>query len=72
LVFVTLEDETGFSNAVVMPDVLALCRRTLLAAQALVISGRVQNRDGVVTVRATDMTSLEAAPIAGDVSHDFR
>lgn len=71
IVFVTLEDETGYSNAVVMPDVFARERGVIVSSKALLIEGVVQNREGVVTIRAERFTALDREVNAADRSHDF-
>ena len=69
LTFVTLEDETGFANLVVMPDV-AERERTGLAAGLLLATGRVERSDGVVNLRAQRLQPLGDA-LAGLRSHDY-
>jgi error-prone DNA polymerase len=70
LLFLSIEDETGVSNAVVMPDVFDRERKTILNNSYLVIDGEMQNVDNVYTVRAAHFEPLhvveEAVP-----SHDF-
>ena len=70
LLFLSIEDETGVSNAVVMPDVFDRERKTILNNSYLVIDGEMQNIDNVYTVRAEHFEPLhvteEAVP-----SHDF-
>jgi error-prone DNA polymerase len=70
LLFLSLEDETGVSNAVVMPDVFDRERATILNNPYLVIDGEMQNIDGVFTVRATRFEPLRVAEEAVP-SHDF-
>lgn len=71
LVFITLEDETGFSNAVVMPDVFAAWRTTIVASAALIIEGHAQCRDGVVTVKAEAFAPVAQTGTEVSRSHDF-
>ncbi len=52
MLFITLEDETGFSNAVVYPDRFERFRRVIMGHSTLIIDGVVQNRDGVITLLA--------------------
>ena len=59
-VFVTVEDETGFANAIVTPQRFAAHRRTILSLGAMIIEGVVQNRDGVVTIKADQFAPLPA------------
>ncbi len=69
--FVTLEDETGTSNAILMPDVFQKYRVVLHTSPVLRIEGPLQNVDGVIHVRAKH---LEAVPLRAKLpnSHDFR
>jgi len=52
LLFLTLEDETGTVNVVVMPDLYARERQTLRLASLLAVAGVVERVDGVTHVRA--------------------
>jgi error-prone DNA polymerase len=70
LLFLSIEDETGVSNAVVMPDVFDRERKTILNNSYLVIDGEMQNVDNVYTVRAAHFEPLEVAEEAVP-SHDF-
>ena len=70
LLFLSLEDETGVSNAVVMPDIFDRERPTILNNPYLVIDGAMQNIDGVFTVNASHFEPLQAAEEAVP-SHDF-
>jgi error-prone DNA polymerase len=72
-VFVTLEDETGFSNALVTPDQYQRWRPVLLGHGALVIEGKVQNREGVVLLAAERFQPLTGTNLEDrDMSRDFR
>ncbi len=70
-VFITLEDETGFANAIVTPTLFERHRQIILGVSALVIEGRVQNQDGVVSIKADRFEPLSGRSAAIDVSHDF-
>jgi error-prone DNA polymerase len=70
-VFITVEDETGFANAIVTPPVFERHRRTIVGAHALVIEGTVQNLEGVVSIKADRFEPVGGRPAAIDVSHDF-
>ena len=50
--YVTLEDETGITNAIVTPDVFQQQRALLRRAKILKIGGPLQKVDGVIHVRA--------------------
>jgi len=52
VVFMTLEDETGFVNLVVWEKVFASHRPLILTTSFLGVTGTVQSRDGVVHVVA--------------------
>jgi len=70
-VFITLEDETGFSNAIVTPSLFEEHRHTIIGTNALVIEGVVQNQDGVISIKADRFEPLGGRSAAIDVSHDF-
>ncbi|MBI4471656.1 MAG: error-prone DNA polymerase, partial [Acidobacteria bacterium] len=69
-VFLSLEDETGISNAIITPDVFAQNRFTIVDSRFLLIEGRLQNVDNVISVKAS---RVEALPVseAAVASHDF-
>jgi error-prone DNA polymerase len=70
IVFISLEDETGIFNAVVMPDVFDKYRLTILTESYLLIDGKVQNVEGIIHILAKSVERIEPiSPIAG--SHDF-
>ena len=58
IVFVTLEDETGFANLVVFPSVQERCRRALFTARLMVCRGRLEKEQGVIHVIADHIDSL--------------
>jgi error-prone DNA polymerase len=71
VVFVSLEDETGISNVVFMPDQFEQQRVTLVTAPYLLVEGTLQSVDGVIHVKAGCVKPL--APFAASLpSHDFR
>ncbi|MGE0406361.1 MAG: OB-fold nucleic acid binding domain-containing protein, partial [Candidatus Korobacteraceae bacterium] len=70
LIFLTLEDETGHSNAIVMPDVYKADPMVVLHERFVRVQGRVQNQEGVVHVKAERIFPL-AISAAGPCSHDF-
>jgi error-prone DNA polymerase len=69
--FLTLEDETGTSNAVLTPDVFKRFRIPLHTAAILEIAGPIQNVDDVIHVRVRELRPLVPR---GDLprSHDFK
>jgi len=70
LIFLTLEDETGYANVIVMPHVYEAYRQAVLEPKFIRVSGTVQNQDGIVHLKAehVEALSVSAAPMA---SHDF-
>jgi len=58
-VFLTLEDETGLSQAIVNPPLFAEQRSTILSHSGLIIEGIVQNQEGQASVRAERFWPLE-------------
>lgn len=58
VIFVTLEDETGQANVVVWPKVAEVQRKPLLQSQLLLVSGTVQQEDGVLHLVAGRLEDL--------------
>ncbi|HWY40869.1 MAG TPA: error-prone DNA polymerase [Chthoniobacterales bacterium] len=81
-VFVSLEDETGVSNAIVDPDLFERYRLLITEEDFLLIEGEVQNSDNVVLIKTHQIKPLvhdESATadpsfggLVGTQSHDFR
>ncbi len=69
-VFLSLEDETGIANVIVTPGLFERQRLVLVTAPLLLVEGVLQSQDGVVSVRAHQVTPI---PARGDAipSHDF-
>ena len=78
-VFLSLEDETGISNAIISPDILDRHRLVILAEKFLLLEGELQNQEGVISVRVERVSpmreayAVEAVDVTdADVrSHDF-
>jgi error-prone DNA polymerase len=70
LIFLTLEDETGHSNVIVMPDVYSADPMAVLHERFVQVQGRVQNQDGVVHLKAERVWPLSVSAVATE-SHDF-
>src|SRR6476469_3183753 len=70
-VFISLEDETGVSNAIVDPDLFERFRLVITEEAFLLIEGEVQNSDGVVLIKARDIKPLVHEKLVGSESHDF-
>jgi error-prone DNA polymerase len=69
-VFLSLEDETGISNVIVTPSVYEQYRRLVTYGKFLIVEGKLQNQENVVSVKADIVRSLEISAV--DVrSHDF-
>ena len=70
LIFLTLEDETGNANVIIMPDFYEKNRQAILEPRFVRVSGTVQSQDGIVHLRAEHIAPLviSAAEVA---SHDF-
>ena len=82
-VFVSLEDETGVSNAIVDPDLFERFRLLITEEDFLLIEGEVQNSDNVVLIKTREIRPLAHLPavatalqagdeLLGSESHDFR
>jgi error-prone DNA polymerase len=70
-VFISLEDETGVSNAIVDPDLFERFRLVITEEAFLLIEGQVQNSDGVVLIKAREIRPLVHERLVGSESHDF-
>jgi error-prone DNA polymerase len=78
-VFLSLEDETGISNAIISPDVLEQNRLLILAEKFLLLEGELQNQEGVISVRVERVMPMREAYAAETIdvtdadvrSHDF-
>ncbi len=69
LLFITLEDETGMSQAMVTPQLLQENRRLIVGASGLIVEGLLQKRDGSLSIRARRFWPLDQ--ISKVPSHDF-
>ena len=70
-VFISLEDETGVSNAIVEPELFERFRLLITEEAFLLIEGEVQNSDDVVLIKTRDIRPLAHQELAGSESHDF-
>ncbi len=70
-VFISLEDETGVSNAIVAPDLFERLRLLITEEPFLLIEGEVQNSDAVVLIKTRDIKPLAHQQLVGSGSHDF-
>jgi error-prone DNA polymerase len=78
-VFLSLEDETGISNAIISPDVMEQNRILIQSEKFLLLEGVLQNQEGVISVKVDRLAPMREiyAPETVDVtdadvrSHDF-
>jgi error-prone DNA polymerase len=70
LIFITLEDETGNANIIVMPDLYSSDPLVVLHERFLKVKGVVQNQDGIVHLKAQKIMPLKVTA-AEMQSHDF-
>ena len=70
-VFISLEDETGVSNAIVEPDLFERFRLLITEEAFLLIEGEVQNSGGVVLSKTREIRPLAHEELASSKSHDF-
>jgi error-prone DNA polymerase len=70
LIFLSLEDETGFGNVIVSPDLYERNPLVVTRSKFILVKGPLQNEDSVVQVKASHLLPLAGQAI--DVrSHDF-
>ncbi len=73
VIFMTLEDETGFVNLVVWPAVAERDRRVVMGGRLLLVSGKVQRTEGVTHLIAEHF--VDRSQLLGElkvISRDFR
>ncbi len=69
-IFLSMEDETGIANVIIHPDLYDRDRVLITREKFLLVTGKLQNQDGVIHVKAEVVTPLRAVNIAVS-SHDF-
>jgi error-prone DNA polymerase len=69
-VFLSMEDETGIANVIVLPDLFDKSRLELVGEPFLLIDGTLQNMEGVVSVKAGRIRGLRLG-METAASHDF-
>ena len=69
-VFLSIEDESGISNAIISPQLYEQNRVVVSTERFLIVEGKLQNLDNVIHVRAQRIQSLHLNAIAAP-SHDF-
>jgi error-prone DNA polymerase len=70
-VFISLEDETGVSNAIVTPKLFEELRLVITQEPFLEIEGPVQNTDNVIVIKARRIAAMPPNKLAAAASHDF-
>jgi error-prone DNA polymerase len=68
VVFITMEDETGHSNFVVMPDIFEKYRAVINQNDFLVIKGLAEERGLIKALHFEAIRDLEASAV---VSHNY-
>jgi error-prone DNA polymerase len=71
-VFISLEDETGIANSVVLPAFFEQHRLVITQEPSLKITGPLQNVAGVTHVKAEKIEPLTDTALPAQASHDFR
>jgi len=69
-VFLSLEDETGISNAIINPHLYERNRVAVTRGKILRVEGTLQNQDGVISVKASAVRILDLSEVEVR-SHDF-
>ena len=70
--FISLEDETGIANVIVVPQLFEAQRLLITQESALRITGKLQNQHGVIHIKAETIEALTASALPAQASHDFR
>jgi error-prone DNA polymerase len=60
-VFLSLEDETGISNAIISPDILEQNQVLLLTEKFVLLEGKLQNQEGVISIRVERVAPMREA-----------
>ena len=69
-VFLSLEDETGISNAILTPQIFREHHVVVVHQQFLLLEGVLQNQENVISVKVQRLQPLFLTK-AETVSHDF-
>ena len=69
-IFISMEDETGIANVIVVPDLYERERLVVTRSKFLLVEGKLQNQDGVVHVKASRLIALSDRALELS-SHDF-
>jgi error-prone DNA polymerase len=73
LIFMSVEDETGIANVIIMPDIYDANRLTVIGARFILVEGVLQNVDNVVHLRAETIEQLpdQAVETSAHSYHHF-
>jgi error-prone DNA polymerase len=71
VVFLSVEDETGIFNVIIMPDFFDANRVKIVRSPYVLVEGPLQKYEGVIHVQAKRIETIEMSADAA-VSHDFR
>jgi error-prone DNA polymerase len=71
IVFLSVEDETGIFNVIVMPDIFETNRLTIVRSPYLLVEGPLQKYEGVIHVQARKIEAISLSAGAAS-SHDFK
>ena len=71
-VFISLEDETGVANAIVVPPLFERHRLLITSESFLIIEGPLQNHENVIHIKARHIAPLPGQDLHLAESHDFR
>jgi error-prone DNA polymerase len=71
IVFLSVEDETGIFNVIVMPDVFEANRLTIVQSPYLLVEGPLQKYEGIIHVQARRVEAIRLNAGAAS-SHDFK
>jgi error-prone DNA polymerase len=70
ITFVTLEDETGFANLIIRPEVWERCHQVARTATAMLAHGRLQRQGAIIHVLVTQLQDL--SPLLADLDSNSR
>jgi DNA polymerase III alpha subunit len=69
-IFISLEDESGIANVIITPDIYDRNRMTVVNEKILLVEGKLQNLENVVSVKAEKVSALRVSE-AEVKPHDF-
>ena len=69
-VFLSIEDETGIANAIITPPIFEEYHVVVVHQPFLIVEGRLQNQDNVISVKAEKIRPLNITRVE-TASHDF-